>query len=226
MLVGAGLREPVEDLAQTFGKEHDVRIEADYAGGEVLLSRLKLARKGEVYIPGDRHYVDQADQAELVLGRQPVCYFVPTILVRKGNPKGIRGLNDLVKPEVRLGLGDAKACAIGRQSKRLFEKNGLAWAEVEKNLKFQSLTVNELGMQIQTGSLDAVIVWDAVAKQYAAHGEEAPIPKEQNLISTVEAAVLKCARDRELAEKFIEFARSARGQEILAKHGYRTAPPE
>ena len=78
---------------------------------------------------------------------------------------------DLVKPEIKLGLGDEKACAIGRKCKAIFEKNNISWEDVEKNLKFQSMTVNELGIQIQAKSLDAVIVWDAVAGYYAEHGD-------------------------------------------------------
>ncbi len=223
---GAGLRPPCAELAGAFEKEHGVKVVTDYAGSEVLISKIRLARKGDVYMPGDKHYVDQAAGKGMIISQKSVCYFVPTILVRKGNPKKIKGLDDLVRPGIKLGLGNEKACAIGRKSKKIFKKNGIAWADVEKNLKYQSLTVNELGMQIQARSLDAVIVWDAVAKQYAKHGEEVPIPAEKNVISTVDAGVLKFTSDRGAAEKFVEFARSERGRSILKKHGYRTAAPK
>jgi hypothetical protein len=45
------------------------------------------------------------------------------------------------------------------------------------------MTVNELGMQIQADSLDAVIVWDAIAGYYSKHGTEVAIPPERNIIS-------------------------------------------
>ncbi len=223
---GAGLRPPCAELAGAFEKKHGVKVITDYAGSEVLLSTIRLTRKGDVYMPGDKHYVDQAAGKGLILSQKSVCYFVPAILVRKGNPKKIKGLADLVGPGIKLGLGNEKACAIGRKSRKIFKKNGIAWADVEKNLKFQSMTVNELGMQIQTKSLDAVIVWDAVAKQYAKYGEEVPIPAKKNVISTVNAGVLKFTSDRGSAEKFVEFARSERGLAIFKKHGYRTTPPK
>ena len=223
---GAGLRPPCAELAAAFEKKHGVKVVTDYAGSEVLLSKLRLARKGDVYMPGDRHYVDQAAEKGMITSQKSVCYFVPTIFVRKGNPKKIKGLDDLIRPGTKLGLGNEKACAIGRKSKKIFKKNGIAWADVEKNLKYRSLTVNELGMQIQAKSLDAVIVWDAVAKQYSKHGEEVPIPAEKNVISTVDAGVLKFASDRGTAEKFVEFASSERGLAIFKKHGYRTEPPK
>ena len=217
---GAGIRPPAAELTETFGRQHNVKIITDYAGSEVLLSKIKLVRRGDLYMPGDKHYVEQAAEEGMILSHRPVCFFVPTILVQKGNPKGIHGLEDLLKPSVKLGLGDAKACAIGRTCKKIFAKNNIAWADVEKNLSFQSQTVNELGMQIQAGSLDAVIVWDAIARYYKEHGREIPIDIEENVISTVDIGVLKFTRHRELAEKFVEFTTSERGRDIFLKHNY------
>jgi len=226
IFVGAGIRPPVDELAQLFAEENNVDVVPDYAGSEVLIGKIKLGKRGDVYMPGDKHYVDIAAEAGMIRSQEPVCYFVPTILVQEGNPKGITGLADLVKPGVKLGLGDEKACAIGRKCRKIFQKNDIPWNEVEKNLQFQSMTVNELGMQIQADNLDAVIVWDAVAAYYTEHGDEVPIPREQNVISTVEAGVLTFSKHPELAGQFIDLARSQRGREIFKRHGYRVDPPE
>ncbi len=223
---GAGIRPAVEELVKTFGREHDVKIATNYAGSEVLLSTIRLARSGDLYMPGDKHYVEQARQEGMILSQRSVCYWVPTILVQKGNPKNIRRLQDLLRPGLKLGLGDAKACAIGRTTKQILAKNNIAWDEVEKNLKFQSLTVNELGMQIQAKSLDAVIVWDAIAQYYDEHGAAVPIPVEKNVISTVDIGVLAFTENRSLAEKFVEFAASSRGRDIFVKHNYTVDPPK
>ena len=224
--VGAGIRPPVAELSEVFGKEHHTTVVADYAGGEMLISKIKLSQRGDVYMPGEKEYVDQAARAGMIHSQESVCYFIPTILVRKGNPKGIQGLADLVKPDLKLGLGDEKACAIGRMSRKIFEKNKISWSDVEKNLKFQSTTVNELGLHIQAGSLDAVIVWDAVAVYYAEHGDAVPIPKDANVISTVDAGVLTFSKNREWAERFVAFMRSERGRAIFRKHQYRVDAPE
>jgi molybdate transport system substrate-binding protein len=223
---GAGIRPPVQQMAETFEREHDAKIVTDYAGSEVLLSKMKLTRRGDLYMPGDKHYVEQAAREGMIVSQKSVCYFVPTILVQKGNPKNIRGLQDLLTPGLKLGLGDAKACAIGRKTKQIFAKNNIAWEDVEKNLAFQSLTVNELGMQIQASSLDAVIVWDAIARYYSEHGTQVAIPVEKNVISTVNVGVLAFTENRPLAEEFVGFAISPQGQKIFAEHNYRTEPPE
>ena len=222
---GAGIRPPVAELTETFRREHGVKIVTDYAGSEVLLSKIKLARQGDLYMPGDRHYVQQAAKESMIHSSKNVCYFVPTILVQKGNPKEIQSLEDLLKPGLKLGLGDVKACAIGRKTRQIFAKNNIQWNEVEKNLKFQSQTVNELGMQIQAKSLDAVIVWDAIARYYTKYGQEVPIPAKRNVISTVDIGILTFTKNRTLAEKFVEFTTSERGQAIFKKHLYTVDAP-
>jgi molybdate transport system substrate-binding protein len=222
---GAGIRPVADELIETFERRCAVRITPDYAGSEVLLSKIKLVRKGDFYMPGDKHYVEQAAKEGMILSRRSVCYWVPTILVQKGNPKGIHSLKDLLKDGVRLGLGDASACAIGRTSKKILAKNNITFKDIEKNLVYQSLTVNELGMQIQAGALDAVIVWDAMAKYYSDYGDEVPIEFDKNIISTVDIGVLRFTKDKQSAEKFVDFVSSEEGQGIFKKHNYSTQPP-
>ena len=226
LFCGAGLRPAAAELIEAFCAEQDASVDSDYAGQEVLLSKIRLAKEGDLFMPGESRYVDLAAEQNLILSRRTVCYFIPTILVQKGNPKRIARLADLLAPGIRLGLGDARSCAVGRLCPDIFEKHGIRWEEVEPKLAFQSATVNELAMQIQAGSLDAVIVWDATAKQYARHGDPVPIPLSQNTISTVDIAVLKSSAHPTLAKAFLELAASDVGRRIFQKHGYQVDPPQ
>jgi molybdate transport system substrate-binding protein len=219
---GAGIRPPADELIEAFRQKYGVRIDVDYAGSEVLLAKIKLARRGDLYMPGDKHYVEQAAREDMILSHRPVCYWVPTILVQKGNPKNISTLRDLLQPGLKLGLGEPNACAIGRVSRQILAKNDIAWRDIEERVVYQSLTVNELGMQIQAKALDAVIVWDAMARYYSQYGDQAPIAAEKNVISTVDIGVLTFTKQRELAEKFVDFATGQSGREVFEKHHYRT----
>lgn len=222
---GAGLRSAVEDLVDEFAKVHDVKVVTDYAGSETLLNRIKLSRHGDLYMPGDRYYVSLAADKGVVTRQKSVCYFVPTILVRNGYDKTqIDGLEDLLDERVRLGIG-GEVCAIGRKTKKIFEKNGVPVDELEENVSFHALTVNELGNHIETGSLDAVIVWDAVAAFYMEWGYTVEIPPRQNVISTVDVGLLSCSEQTGLARTFMDFAASDRGKKIFAAHHYTVEKP-
>lgn len=223
---GAGIRPPTDELIEAFSNEYGITVSPDYRGSEILLSSIKVSHRGDLYMPGDRLYVDKAEQAGFVLSRKQVAYWIPTILVQKGNPKGISSLEDLLREDVRTGLGDPTACAIGKISQKIFEKNGMAWGQVEDKIDYKSLTVNDLGTQIQTKSLDAVIIWDSLAQYYGKYGDAMAIAPEQNFISGIDIAVLKFTGDREAAERFAEFLTSEKAEAILNKHNYATKPPE
>jgi len=223
---GGGLRLAVNECVDIFSGENDAKVECNYAGSGVLLNQVQVTKKGDLFMPGDAFYIDKVEPPEFIESKHKVCYFIPEILVRKGNPKNINSLKDLVKPGVRLGLGDPKACAIGRNSVQIFEKSNINMEDVKKNLVFNSLTVGELGVQIEVGKVDAVIVWDSTAAHYADSGDTIKIPKDRNVISSVAIALLGSSRNKELAGEFIDFVTSIRGQELFRKHHFSTELPE
>lgn len=222
---GAGIRPAMEDAIKAYTAKTGVTVRADYAGSGILLSRLKLAKRGDIYMPGDVWYVETAKKEGLISSQRDVCYFVPVILVRKGNPKGIRGLADLGRSGIKLGLGRPEAVAIGRISEKIFAKNKLDTKAIRKNLVSYSLTVNELGLQVATNHLDAAIVWDAMAAYYKDKTQKVVIPAEQNVISTVAVGVLKFSKDQKLADSFVSFLASDEGRDIFRKNNYTVDRP-
>lgn len=224
---GAGIRPPVDEIVNAYSAQSGVTVECDYAGSGVLLSRIKLAKTGDLFMPGETDYIEAARKESLVGPGKAVCYLVPVILVKKGNPKGIHGLQDLLRPGVRLGLGNPDACVIGKLSEKIFEKNKIPLDAIKKNQVFSSLTVNEMGIQIKTGQLDAAIVWEATAAEYADAADAIAIPPDRNLFSQVAIGVLESAKDKPLAEEFIAFLAGEKGRAIFAKHRYAlTCPAE
>jgi molybdate transport system substrate-binding protein len=217
---GAGLRAPVDEVVKEFGAKTGVVVEADYAGSEVLLSKVKLSQRGDLYMPGDAHYLELAAKEGITVSSRPVCYWVPVIMTPKGNPKGIQSLADLLKPGVKVALGDAKACAIGLHTVKLWEKNKIALSAVEPNVTYRATTVHELATHARLGSVDAAIVWDGVAAGYKGQCETVAILPEQNLISTVPIGTLKFAADPQAAQQFVEFITSEAGRAIFVKHGF------
>jgi molybdate transport system substrate-binding protein len=229
---GAGLRPPIAELAETFGREHRVTVDVDYAGSEMLLSRIKAARQGDLFIPGDEYYVEQAKSEGLVASSRTACYFVPVILVQKGNPKDIHLLAHLARPGLRLGLGDPEVCAVGRVTAAILAKEKALQAKIERNVEFRSVTVSELANHVKLQSLDAAIVWDAVAAYVADSTDAIPIPRDhpadgaRNFVSTVAVSILSCSERPELADQFIQFATSPAGREVFRRHHYTVEPPK
>ncbi len=221
----AGMRKPIETLAKTYEKEKGSKVELTFDGSNRLLGQIKLTRKGDVYIPGDAEYIDMARKESLVGKSVTVCYFVPVIMVKKNNPKGIKTLQDLAVKGFKIGQGDEKAAAIGRIMPQILFLNNvdsLAW---KKNIALSTPTVNELGIALKLGTIDAAIVWSAVAKPYKDVSDCIAIPVQKNVIPVVGAAVLSFSNNKAEAGMFLDFLASDKSKDVLKKEGYDTEKP-
>mgnify|MGYP005832601249 CR=1 FL=1 len=223
---GAGLRPAIEEIVAAFGRRTGVRVDVDYAGSGILVSRIQLSRRGDVFLPGEMEYVEELAAKGLVRSRRPVAWLVPAILVKKGNPAGIRSLRDLARPGLRLGLGNPEACQIGRTAEALFRKNGIDLETIRERTAFSSLTVNELGVQVEVGQIDAAIVWEPIARLHEKAAGTVSIPAEENVVSPVGAAVLSVSEDPRAAEDFVRFLEAEESRAVFARLGYRVSPPE
>ncbi len=224
LYAGAGLRPAVEKLIAAFEKETGVKVEPDYGGSGLVLSRVREDRSADLFLPGEAWYVDQLEKQApgSVAERSAVSYFVPTIIVAKGNPKGVNGLADLARADLRVGLGKADACQVGRVSAQILAGAGVV---PDRDKLQESLTVNELGVWVKMQNVDAAIVWEAIAANLGADVETISIPLEKNSISEVVMARLSGSGHPKEAGKFLAFVKGSEGQAILKACGYRVDRP-
>jgi molybdate transport system substrate-binding protein len=223
LYAGAGLRRAVDELAAAFERETGIRVECDYGGSGVQVGRVKMGAETDLFVPGDVGYLDKV--TDLIESRKQVSWFVPTIVVAKGNRKGITKLAHFLRPDVKVALGNPKACRIGQLNDELFGKNGLDWREIPKDNLMLSTTVNELGVWVKAGQVDASIVWGAIAANIADSTDRIEIPRDKNVISSVVIGLMKRSNRKAEAAEFMDFVTSPKGQAILKKNGYRVEAP-
>lgn len=221
----AGVKEPVQEIAKKFETETGVKVEFTFANSGQLLGQIEMTKTGDVYIPGDVGFVAQAEAKKLTSGRaKEFCYFVPAIYVRKGNPKGIKTVTDLVKPGLKLALADSSS-AVGQLQAQVFRKNNLDEAALKKNTVASPATVVEVCMAVKMGTVDAGIIWDALAGFAPDEAELVRIPAEKNQIAIVTATALAGTKDAETAGAFLNYLASDKAKEILKAIGFTVEKP-
>ncbi|WP_292365690.1 MULTISPECIES: molybdate ABC transporter substrate-binding protein [unclassified Methanoculleus] len=220
---GAGMREPMDEIAAAFTNETGIPINYVFGGSNTLLTQMNLTKMGDVYMPGATAYFDSARNMGLVGDESLVVYHVPVIAVPKGNPAGITSLEDLAKPGVRVVLGDNPATAIGKLTDKLLAKNKLL-EDVEKNVVARGGTVNELLVYISMGQADAGIIWEDL---YVPEKMDLiDIPNTENLVKIVPIGVLTSSEHSIEAEQFTAFVTSNEGKAIFTRHGFVTYPSD
>lgn len=221
LFCGAGIRPPVDEIIKLFRDETGIEVKPTYAGSGVLLTQIQLNRQGDLYMPGDEVFISRAESKGLISEKRDVAYFVPVILVQKGNPRGIKSIADLAKPGIKVAMGDVKACAVGGVSEKILKKAGIE-DQVKKNVVYTGVTVQELGNAVKLKTVDAAIVWDATAKFYPNTAEAIRIPKEQNVIVRIPIGILSFSEHKKEARKFLDFITTERARRIFERHGYTT----
>lgn len=222
----AGVKDPMAEVAAQFEKDTGVSVEITYANSGQLLGQIETTRLGDVYIPGDIGFAARAAEKKLTVGKsREFCYFVPTIYVRKGNPKGIKDLEDLTKPGLRLALADPSA-AVGQLQAQVFKKNSLDEEALKKNTVASPATVMDVALAVKMGTADAAIIWDAMANFAPDEAEIVRIPIEKNVISTVAACVLAGSKNPAAANAFLDYLVSEKGRVILKAKGYTLEKPD
>jgi len=219
---GAGIRPPLDELGTAFAKKTGIRVDYAYKGSGCLLADICFSKRGDVYIPGEVYYVEQAEKRGFVSSRKVVAQMSTVLIVQKGNPKNIRGVRDLTRPGLRVGIGDPKAIAAGRAANEVLVRAGVLDA-VQKNIAMTALNVVELGIGVKLKHLDAAIVWDATAHLVRDEVETLEIPEAWRVDSPIPVAVLTFSKHRRDAERFVDFLASKQAREVFVKHGY--GPP-
>jgi len=218
---GAGMKEPMEEIAELFKEREGISIEYTYGGSAQMLSQIELYQTGDAYMPGALAYIQSAMDKGFIDKSEKVIYHVITIIVPKGNPANITSLEDLTKPGVRVAIGEPTGPAIGQGTKKMLEKDGL-WDAVSANVVVKSATVNELLVYVAMKQADAALVYEDLYNPEAM--EKIDIPKEQGKVDIVPIGTLKFSTNKEEAEMFLNFVASAEGKAIFAKHGFDSYP--
>ncbi|EHP83841.1 molybdate ABC transporter substrate-binding protein [Methanotorris formicicus] len=225
VLCGAGLMKPMNELIQNFENETGAKINVHYGGSSELFGVLATTG-GDIFIPGAYKYTEDAMKKGIILNDtvKNITYHIPVIAVPEGNPKNIRSLEDLAKPNVKVVMGDPNACAIGKVAKKILEKNHL-WENVSKNIVVKTPTVNQLLIYIATDQADAAIIWEDMVTWAESKGkvEVVEIPKDKDIIKTIPTAVTIYAKkdsNLEVAKAFNDYISSDKAKEIWKKWGF------
>jgi sulfate/thiosulfate transport system substrate-binding protein len=158
---------------------------------------------------------------------------VVVFAVRDGNPKHIKGWNDLIKPGVQVvtpnpfSSGSAKwnILAAYLAQRHLGKTDAQATAYVQK--LFQHVVSQDTSGANATntflgGKGDVLITYESEAINARLQGRtlQYVIPRQTMLIE-LPVAVLKGSANKDKANQFIQYLKSAPAQQIFAQYGFR-----
>jgi molybdate transport system substrate-binding protein len=225
---GSASKPAMEDAVSAFEQRSGIKVDLNFGGSGTMLSQMKIARRGDVYIPGSPDFLLIAEKQGIIdpASARIIAYLVPAINVQPGNPKNIRTLIDLSKPGVRVGIGNPEAVCVGLYAIELLERNRLL-EQVQKNIVTHAPSCEATEALVALKKVDAVIGWDVFSHWNPGKIETILLrPDEIPRLAYIPAAVSTYARDKTEAQKFVAFVASAESRAIFVRRGYATAETE
>jgi len=218
VLCGSSFVPPTDEIIKQFQAETGIEIVTTSAGSEDFLPLVKTGKKGDILVTHDP-YLDDVKDAGAYLDSTQVGFLVPVLAVAKGNPKNIHSIEDLVQDGLKVGLTDPQYSTCGEMVFALLEKEGIKDAVLKNVGNRLTKGHSNLGTFMETGAVDAVIMWNGVAHNYTEHLEIVAIPYEYDTDIRVHIIGLNYSRYPELTERFIAFA-GEHAKDIFASYGY------
>ncbi|MDC4235470.1 molybdate ABC transporter substrate-binding protein [Pasteurella multocida] len=157
LYAGAGLKDPVEKIVKQFEKETGNNVTIEYGGSGQLLAHYNTVKTGDLYLPGSSDYVEKLEKTGDVKESAPLVLHIPVMAIRKEKSAGIDSFKALAESNLRLGIGDSKAMALGKGAEKILELSGYQ-AQLNDKIVVKAATVKQLMLYLLNGDVDAAVV--------------------------------------------------------------------
>lgn len=219
----ASLKKSLETIAEQYRQDTGTEVRLQFGGSGTLLSSLRVAKQGDLYLPVDEGSVADARQAGVVSEVFPIAVQRPVIAVRKGNPKNIHALDDLLRDDVKIALANPEAASISRVSRKAL---GDKWDKLAAHATVMKPTVTEVAADVNLGTVDAGIIWDTVAAQFK-ETQAVEVPELSGIKENASACVLTFTAQPEAALRFAHYLTAPdKGGAVFQANGFTPAGGE
>ena len=215
VFAAASLNKAFPEIADTVLKESDpnIKVTFNFQGSSTLVDQMKEGAPADVFASADQKNMTKASDAKLVDMPKPFASNVLTLIVPKGNPGKITGLDASVDGKKLVICAQGVPC--GNATKQLAEKLGVTLNPVSEEQK-----VTDVRAKVESGEADAGLVYATDAKAAGDKVETVEVARANEVVNSYPIALTVSTKNKEAAQKFIDAVLSDKGQAVLKKYGF------
>lgn len=215
----------MKEAAAAFGKSAGVQVEVTAGPTPAWLDKAK-DNADLVYSGSETMMTDFIQALGDQLAQQPVTplYLRPlAILVRPGNPKHIKGVQDLFKPGLKVLVVNG-AGQNGVWEDMAGRKGSLATVAALRNniVGYAKNSAEARQRWIDQPNIDAWLIWNIWQVANPTLADVVPIQRDYAIYRDTGIAITARAQHKPAAEAFVRFLQSPAGAKIFARWGWKT----
>ena len=213
VLAAASLQKAFEEIEKTVEKDNPgLDVTFDFQGSQDLVASLAGGDSADVLATANNSTMKTAAEQKLVGNQTEFATNVLTLIVPKGNPKKITGLDSSLDGTNLVICAPEVPC--GEATKKLAEAQGITLKPVSEEQK-----VTDVRGKVESGEADAGIVYTTDAAAAKDKADKIDIP-DGGVVNHYPIAPTAKPENPAGAQVFIDAVTGKTGQEILAKHGF------
>lgn len=206
----------LKDAFTQIAEDHPaLSVRFSFDGSNSLVDQLAGGARADVFASADTKNMDSATSKGLIDGTPQIfAKNVLVLIVPKGNPGKITGLNDSLTGKKLVVCAAAVPC--GNATKTLAQQLGVTLTPVSEETK-----VTDVRGKVESGEADAGLVYTTDAQSSGGKVETVPVPGADKVVNQYPIAVVKGAANPAGGRAFIDAVRSQRGTGVLQSYGFR-----
>ena len=213
VLAAASLQKAFEEIEKTVEKDNPgLDVTFDFQGSQDLVSSLAGGNSADVLATANNSTMKTAAEQKLVGDQTEFATNVLTLIVPKGNPKKITGLDSSLDGANLVICAPEVPC--GEATQKLSSALGVTLNPASEEQK-----VTDVRGKVESGEADAGIVYTTDAAAAKDKADKIDIP-DGGVVNHYPIAQTAKPENPAGAQVFIDAVTGKAGQEILAKHGF------
>ena len=211
----SSLSDAYTSLGTSFEAAHPrVTLKFSFDGSSSLVDQLTQGAPADVFASADRSTMDKATTANLMSGKPSLfATNTLTLIVPKGNPAGITGLDSSLDGKKLVVCGDGVPC--GTATTKLATMLGVTLKPVSQETK-----VTDVRAKVESGQADAGVVYVTDAKASASKVDTIAITNADLVKNEYLVGVVAAAKNSDLAGQFVALVTASEGQKVLSGAGF------
>jgi len=217
----ASLTDAFKEIGTIYEQKHPgLTVRFNFAATGPLLQQIEQGAPVDVFASADQQSMDKAEKGGFVLPASRSDFTGNgLVLITPADKTEVKGIADLQSAKVlKISIGNPESVPVGRYVKAALEKQGV-WESLSPKM-INGSSVKQVLEYVMRGEVEAGFVFAtdaAIAKDKVRFVAE--IPTVKPVVYPV--AVVAVSAKKEQAQAFIDYLKSADGQAVLVKFGFK-----